>query len=83
MVEGYDSWAGTPNWSTGVDCLVEQPAIPIGGQAAHRGMKAGLNGTINLSVLDGWWGRKVYDGKKWLGDQAGFRLPLSEEAPYP
>jgi starch phosphorylase len=41
-------------------------------------MKAGLNGTINLSVLDGWWGES-YDGKNgWAIKPVS--TELSEEA---
>ena len=41
MVQGVDIWLNTPR----------RPLEASG----TSGMKAGLNGAINLSVLDGWW----------------------------
>jgi len=35
------------------------------------GMKAGINGAINLSVLDGWWG-EGYNGKNGWAIKPGF-----------
>ena len=40
--------------------LAQQPVYPLEASGTS-GMKAGMNGVINLSVLDGWWG-EGYDG---------------------
>lgn len=41
LVQGADIWLNTP----------QRPLEASG----TSGMKAGLNGTLNLSILDGWW----------------------------
>lgn len=60
MVEGYDL-ALARKLVAGVDVWLNNPLFPLEASGTS-GMKAGLNGTINLSVLDGWWGES-YDGK--------------------
>lgn len=45
----------------GVDVWLNSPVYPLEASGTS-GMKAGINGTINLSVLDGWWG-EGYNGK--------------------
>jgi glycogen phosphorylase len=45
----------------GIDVLLNTPEYPKEA-CGTSGMKAGLNGTLNLSVLDGWWG-EAYDGE--------------------
>src|SRR3989338_1326443 len=60
MVEGYDL-ALARKLVSGVDVWLNNPLYPLEASGTS-GMKAGINGTINLSVLDGWWGES-YDGK--------------------
>jgi starch phosphorylase len=60
MVEGYDLGLSRTLVS-GVDVWLNNPLYPLEASGTS-GMKAGLNGTINLSVLDGWWG-EGYDGE--------------------
>jgi starch phosphorylase len=60
MVEGYDL-ALARKLVSGVDVWLNTPLYPLEASGTS-GMKAGMNGTINLSVLDGWWGES-YDGK--------------------
>ena len=48
LVQGVDVWLNTPR----------RPLEASG----TSGMKAGLNGVLNFSVLDGWW-REAYNGK--------------------
>ncbi len=59
MVQGCDIWLNTPR----------RPMEASG----TSGMKAALNGTINLSVLDGWF-PEAYDGSNgWaIGDERTF-----------
>ena len=60
MVEGYDL-ALSRKLVSGVDVWLNNPLFPLEASGTS-GMKAGINGAINLSVLDGWWGES-YDGK--------------------
>ena len=60
MVEGYDL-ALARKLVSGVDVWLNNPLYPLEASGTS-GMKAGINGTINLSVLDGWWG-EGYDGR--------------------
>ncbi len=60
MVEGYDL-ALSRKLVSGVDVWLNNPLYPLEASGTS-GMKAGMNGTINLSVLDGWWGES-YDGE--------------------
>ncbi|MBO8138293.1 MAG: alpha-glucan family phosphorylase [Desulfotomaculum sp.] len=48
LVQGVDVWLNTPRW----------PMEASG----TSGMKAGLNGILNCSVLDGWW-PEAYNGQ--------------------
>jgi starch phosphorylase len=45
----------------GVDVWLNNPQIPMEA-CGTSGMKASLNGTLHLSVLDGWW-PEAYNGK--------------------
>ncbi|HED17220.1 MAG TPA: glycosyltransferase family 1 protein [Gammaproteobacteria bacterium] len=60
MVEGYDM-ALARKLVSGVDVWLNTPEYPMEASGTS-GEKAGLNGVINLSVLDGWWG-EGYNGK--------------------
>ncbi|MCX7849862.1 alpha-glucan family phosphorylase [Thermus sp.] len=64
LVHGSDVWLNTPR----------RPMEASG----TSGMKAALNGALNLSVLDGWWA-EAYNGKNGfaIGDE---RVYESEEA---
>ncbi len=56
MVQGVDVWMNTPR----------RPNEASG----TSGMKAALNGVLNLSILDGWW-HEAYNGRNgWaIGDE--------------
>jgi len=60
LVEGYDLQLAR-RMVSGVDVWLNNPVYPLEA-CGTSGMKAGMNGVINLSVLDGWWG-EGYDGK--------------------
>ncbi|NJC95085.1 MAG: glycosyltransferase family 1 protein [Anaerolineae bacterium] len=64
LVQGVDVWLNTPR----------RPMEASG----TSGMKAGLNGALNFSILDGWW-REAYNGgygwsigedKQWESSEA-------------
>jgi len=60
MLEGYDL-ALARKLVSGVDVWLNTPEYPLEASGTS-GQKAGLNGVINLSVLDGWWG-EGYNGE--------------------
>ena len=54
LVEGYDLHLSR-RLVAGVDVWLNNPIYPLEASGTS-GMKAAMNGAINLSVLDGWWG---------------------------
>ncbi len=71
LVEGYDLRLAR-RMVSGVDVWLNTPIYPLEASGTS-GMKAAMNGVLNLSVLDGWWG-EGYDGKN------GWAIPPSPEA---
>lgn len=67
MVQGVDVWMNTPR----------RPNEASG----TSGMKAALNGTLNFSVLDGWW-REGYNGSNgWaIGDDVDYDDPNEQDS---
>ncbi len=53
LVEGYDLRLAR-RLVSGVDVWLNNPVYPLEASGTS-GMKAGINGVVNLSVLDGWW----------------------------
>jgi starch phosphorylase len=64
LLEGYDM-ALARHMVTGVDVWLNTPEYPLEASGTS-GQKAGLNGAVNLSVLDGWWG-EGYNGHNGWG----------------
>jgi len=60
FVEGYDLHIAR-RLVAGVDVWLNNPVHPLEASGTS-GMKAGMNGAINLSILDGWWD-EGYDGQ--------------------
>jgi len=60
LTEGYDMGLAR-RLVAGVDVWLNNPLYPQEASGTS-GMKAAINGAINLSVLDGWWG-EGYDGQ--------------------
>ena len=60
LLEGYDMGLGRL-LTSGVDVWLNTPVHPFEASGTS-GMKAAINGTVNLSVLDGWWA-EAYDGR--------------------
>ena len=77
LLEGYDLALGR-KLVTGVDVWLNTPEYPLEASGTS-GQKAGINGVLNLSVLDGWWGEGYNGENGWAitphGDEydAGFR----------
>ncbi len=59
LVEGYDLSLAR-HMVSGMDVWLNTPTYPLEASGTS-GQKAGINGVLNLSVLDGWWG-EGYDG---------------------
>lgn len=64
LVEGYDMSLGRL-LTAGVDVWLNTPVAPLEASGTS-GMKAAINGTVNLSVLDGWWA-EAFDGTNGWG----------------
>ena len=60
MIEGYDMHLAR-HLVAGVDIWLNTPRRPYEASGTS-GQKAGINGAINFSVLDGWW-VEGYNGK--------------------
>ena len=54
LIEGYDLHFSR-SLVAGVDVWLNNPIYPLEASGTS-GMKAAMNGALNLSVLDGWWG---------------------------
>ncbi len=63
LVEGYDLHFAR-RLVSGVDIWLNNPVYPMEASGTS-GMKAGMNGVINLSVLDGWWDEGYERGNGW------------------
>ncbi len=57
LVQGVDVWLNTP--------------IPPMEACGTSGMKAGMNGVLNLSVLDGWWVEGYNGWNGWAFESRG------------
>ena len=75
LIEGYDMELGRA-LTRGVDVWLNNPRRPMEASGTS-GMKAGMNGGLNLSVLDGWW-PEGYDGEN--GWAIGEVRPYATEA---
>jgi starch phosphorylase len=64
MVCGCDVWLNVP-----------RPPLEASGTS---GMKAALNGALNVSVLDGWW-EEAFDGANGWGITGDPSLPADEQ----
>ncbi|WP_031515066.1 alpha-glucan family phosphorylase [Desulfofalx alkaliphila] len=64
LVQGVDVWLNTPRW----------PMEASG----TSGMKAGTNGILNCSVLDGWW-PEAYNGQNGFAIGEDIEYPSEEE----
>lgn len=63
FVEGYDLHLAR-RLVSGVDVWLNNPVYPMEASGTS-GIKAGINGVINLSVLDGWWEEGYQGDNGW------------------
>ncbi len=63
LLENYDL-ALARKLVTGVDVWINTPEYPLEASGTS-GEKAGINGVVNLSVLDGWWGEGYNGDNGW------------------
>jgi starch phosphorylase len=63
LLEGYDI-ALARKLVTGVDVWLNTPEYPKEASGTS-GQKAGINGGLNLSVADGWWGEGYNGSNGW------------------
>ncbi len=68
FVEDYDMDVAR-HLVTGVDVWLNTPLKPLEASGTS-GMKAGINGVLNLSVMDGWW-PECYNGENGWAITAG------------
>ncbi|MCD4654581.1 alpha-glucan family phosphorylase [bacterium] len=67
MLHGSDIWLNTPR----------RPLEASG----TSGMKAGLNGVLNLSILDGWWVEGYGEDNGWaIGSGEEYSDPMMQDA---
>lgn len=67
LTQGVDVWLNTPR----------RPREASG----TSGMKAGMNGVLNLSVLDGWWAEGFNGLNGWaIGDNTHYNDPEEQDA---
>jgi len=59
LIEGYDLHLSR-TLVAGVDVWLNNPIYPLEASGTS-GMKAAMNGALNLSMLDGWWGEGYDD----------------------
>ena len=63
FIENYDMNVAR-HLVQGVDVWLNNPIKPLEASGTS-GMKAGMNGVLNLSVLDGWWPECYKSGNGW------------------
>lgn len=63
FIEGYDIVLAR-RLVSGVDVWLNNPEYPLEASGTS-GMKAGMNGAINLSILDGWWDEGFNQKNGW------------------
>jgi starch phosphorylase len=70
LLEGYDIGL-SKLLTSGVDIWLNTPVSPLEASGTS-GMKAAINGTVNVSVLDGWWA-EAYRGDR--AEKNGWGIP--------
>lgn len=76
LLEGYDIRLAR-RLVTGVDLWLNTPEYPLEASGTS-GQKAAINGVVNLSVLDGWWGEGFNGENGWGISPRDPRLDLEQ-----
>ena len=76
MLEGYDLRLAR-RMVAGVDVWLNTPLYPLEASGTS-GMKAAMNGVLNLSVLDGWWDEGYDKGNGWAIKPVSESLPEAQ-----
>ncbi len=80
FLENYDI-AMAKSLYPGCDVWLNNPLRPLEA-CGTSGMKAALNGSLNLSILDGWW-EEYFDGKNgWAIPSAHEQMDAAERDAY-
>jgi starch phosphorylase len=70
LISDYDM-AVARGFVAGVDVWLNNPLRPFEA-CGTSGMKAALNGALNLSILDGWW-------DEWYDGENGWAIPSADD----
>jgi starch phosphorylase len=74
FLEDYDPWIAR-QMLQGVDVWLNTPRRPFEA-CGTSGMKAAVNGGLNVSILDGWWCEGYAENRGWrIGDGEDFDDP--------
>ena len=76
LLEGYDL-ALARSLVAGVDVWLNTPEFPLEASGTS-GEKAAINGAVNLSVLDGWWGEGFNHRNGWAISPRAANIPADE-----
>lgn len=77
FLEDYDMTIGKM-LTRGTDVWLNNPRRPLEASGTS-GMKAAMNGVLNLSILDGWWAEACIDGVNGWQFGDGFESDNIEE----
>ena len=78
VVEGYDLHFAR-NLVQGCDVWINTPEYPLEA-CGTSGMKAGINGVLNVSVLDGWWPEGYTGSNGFAVQPVGAHLEAAERS---
>ncbi len=78
FVEGYDMRLAR-RMISGVDVWLNNPRRPLEASGTS-GQKAGMNGVLNVSVLDGWWDEAYDETNGWaIGERTEYKNPETQD----
>lgn len=77
FLENYDMTIGSM-LTKGADIWLNNPRRPLEASGTS-GMKAAMNGVLNVSILDGWWPEACEDGRNGWQFGDGFESDNTEE----
>jgi phosphorylase/glycogen(starch) synthase len=79
FIEDYDMRLAR-HLISGVDVWLNNPRRPLEASGTS-GQKAGMNGVLNLSILDGWWDEAYSSGIGWaIGNRQEYKHPETQDS---